>query len=106
MSVLAGVAFGTPIGAMAVDVTHAQTDLASGSAKGQSMRLSYSKNVLSTGSNFSVAAYRFSTRDYLDFSNAVQLLDAEKMAGTQASSGVRAAVYQSPQIRAWESGGR
>jgi outer membrane usher protein len=77
-SVLAGLAFGTPIGAMAVDVTHAQTDLASGTAKGQSMRLSYSKNVLSTGSNFSVAAYRFSTRDYLDFSNAVQLLDAEK----------------------------
>lgn len=78
MSVLAGVAFGTPIGAMAMDVTHAQTDLASGAAKGQSMRLSYSKNVLSTGSNFSVAAYRFSTRDYLDFSNAMQLLDAEK----------------------------
>ncbi|WP_095169698.1 fimbria/pilus outer membrane usher protein [Pseudomonas sp. Irchel 3H3] len=78
MAVLAGVAFGTPIGAMAADVTHAQTDLASGAAKGQSMRLSYSKNILSTGSNFSVAAYRFSTGDYLDFSNAVQLLDAEK----------------------------
>lgn len=78
LSVLGGVAFGTPIGAMAVDVTHAQTDLESGTAKGQSMRLSYSKNVLSTGSNFSLAAYRFSTRDYLDFSDAVQLLDAEK----------------------------
>ncbi|MFO2463026.1 fimbrial biogenesis outer membrane usher protein [Pseudomonas sp. 15FMM2] len=77
-AVLAGLAFGTPIGAVAVDVTHAQTDLASGTAKGQSMRVSYSKNVLSTGSNFSVAAYRFSTRDYLDFNNAVQLLDAEK----------------------------
>jgi outer membrane usher protein len=77
-AVLTGLAFGTPIGALAVDVTHAQTDLAAGRAKGQSMRLSYSKNILSTGSNFSVAAYRFSTRDYLDFSNAVQLLDAEK----------------------------
>ncbi|WP_256666248.1 fimbria/pilus outer membrane usher protein [Pseudomonas sp. KBS0710] len=77
-ALLTGVAFGTPIGAMALDVTHAQTDLAAGTAKGQSMRVSYSKNVLSTGSNFSVAAYRFSTGDYLDFSNAVQLLDAEK----------------------------
>ncbi|WP_233453220.1 fimbria/pilus outer membrane usher protein [Pseudomonas carnis] len=77
-AVLTGLAFGTPIGAMAVDITHAQTDLAGGAAKGQSMRVSYSKNVLSTGSNFSLAAYRFSTQDYLDFSNAIQLLDAEK----------------------------
>lgn len=77
-ALLTGLAFGTPIGAMAVDVTHAQTELADGTAKGQSMRVSYSKNVLSTGSNFSVAAYRFSTGDYLDFSNAVQLVDAEK----------------------------
>jgi outer membrane usher protein len=77
-AVLTGLAFGTPIGAMAVDLTHAQTDLATDAAKGQSMRVSYSKNVLSTGSNFSVAAYRFSTSEYLDFSNAIQLLDAEK----------------------------
>ncbi|MBT9266238.1 fimbrial biogenesis outer membrane usher protein [Pseudomonas sp. MG-9] len=78
LAVLSGLAFATPIGAMAVDMTHAQTTLASGTAKGQSLRLTYSKNILSTGSNFSVAAYRFSTRDYLDFSNAVQLLDAER----------------------------
>ncbi|MBJ2253987.1 fimbrial biogenesis outer membrane usher protein [Pseudomonas sp. MF6784] len=77
-AVLTGLAFGTPIGAMAIDLTHAQTDLATGAAKGQSMRVSYSKNVLSTGSNFTVAAYRFSTSEYLDFSNAMQLLDAEK----------------------------
>lgn len=82
---IAGLAFGTPIGAMGVDITHAQTDLVSGTAKGQSMRLSYSKNMLSTGSNLSVAAYRFSTREFLDFSNAVQLLDAEKN-GWDASS--------------------
>ena len=77
-SVLTGLAFGTPIGAIAMDVTHAQTDLAGGASKGQSMRVSYSKNIINTGSNFSVAAYRFSTSGYLDFSNAVQLLDAEK----------------------------
>lgn len=78
LAVLSGLAFDTPIGAMAADMTHAQTTLASGTARGQSLRLSYNKNLLSTGSNFSVAAYRFSTHNYLDFSNALQLLDAEK----------------------------
>ncbi|QQZ38723.1 fimbrial biogenesis outer membrane usher protein [Pseudomonas sp. SK2] len=78
LAVLSGLAFATPIGAMALDMTHAQTALANGTAKGQSLRLTYNKNILSTGSNFSVAAYRFSTHDYLDFTNAVQLLDAEK----------------------------
>lgn len=77
-SALGGLAFSTPIGAMAVDVTNAQTELKSGTASGQSARLSYSKNILETGSNFAVAATRFSTENYLDFSNAVQLLDAER----------------------------
>ncbi|NVZ18025.1 fimbrial biogenesis outer membrane usher protein [Pseudomonas costantinii] len=77
-SMLGGLAFGTPVGAMAVDVTQAQTDLKGGQASGQSVRMSYSKNILSTGSNFAVAATRFSTQNYLDFSNAMQLLDAER----------------------------
>ncbi|MBU4632850.1 fimbria/pilus outer membrane usher protein [Pseudomonas chlororaphis] len=78
MALLTGLAFSTPIGAMAADITHAQTNLPSGTAKGQSLRLTYSKNILSTGSNFAVAATRFSTEGYLDFNNAVQLLDAER----------------------------
>lgn len=78
LALLGGMAFATPIGAMSVDVSHAQTALAASKAKGQSMRVSYSKNILSTGSNFSVAAYRFSTSGYLDFANAMQVLDAEK----------------------------
>lgn len=77
LSVLNGLAFSTPIGAMAVDVTHAQTALDNGTQSGQSLRLSYSRNFLSTGSNFSVAALRFSTDGYLDFGTAMQLLDAE-----------------------------
>jgi outer membrane usher protein len=78
MAVMAGVAFGTPIGAMGVDVTQAQTDLPSGESRGRSLRLSYSKNILSTGSNLTVAAYRFSTSGYLDLSNAAQFIDAER----------------------------
>ncbi|EIK58895.1 fimbria/pilus outer membrane usher protein [Pseudomonas lactis] len=77
-SLLGGMAFGTPIGAMAVDVTHARTEMAGGTEQGQSLRVSYSKNIQSTGSNFSLAAYRFSTSGYLDFNNAVLFRDADK----------------------------
>ncbi|MCA1859206.1 fimbria/pilus outer membrane usher protein [Janthinobacterium sp. HSC-3S05] len=78
LSLLGGVALALPIGAVSIDLSHAQTKLAADTAKGQSLRLSYSKNVLSTGSNFSMAAYRFSTSGYLDFANATQVLDAER----------------------------
>ncbi|AQR69258.1 fimbrial protein [Janthinobacterium sp. LM6] len=78
LSLLGGMAFATPIGAMSVDLSHAQAELAASKTKGQSMRLSYNKNILSTGSNFSMAAYRFSTSGYLDFANAMQVIDAEK----------------------------
>lgn len=77
-ALLVGAAFGTPIGAMAVDVTHARTELAAGAEQGQSLRLSYSKNIQSSGSNFSLAAYRFSTGGYLDFNNAMLFRNGEK----------------------------
>ena len=77
LSMVGGMAFATPIGAMSVDLSHAQAKFAADTSKGQSVRLSYNKNVLSTGSNFSMAAYRFSTSGYLDFANATQMLDAE-----------------------------
>lgn len=78
MAVAAGLAFGSPIGALAIDLTKARTDLQSGAQNGQSLRMSYNKNFLSTGSDFSLAAYRFSSSGFLDFNTAVQLLDAEK----------------------------
>jgi outer membrane usher protein len=84
LSVLGGIAFGTPIGAFGVDVTHAQTELRSGDQQGQSLRVSFSENVQSTGSNFSLAAYRFSTSGYFDFNNAVLFRDAEQN-GTDTS---------------------
>lgn len=77
-ALLGGMALGTPIGAVAVDVSHARTELAAGAEQGQSVRVSYSKNIQSTGSNFSLAAYRFSTSGYLDFNNAVLFRDADK----------------------------
>jgi outer membrane usher protein len=78
LSLLGGLAFTMPIGAMSVDLSHARTELAANKVQGQSLRISYSKNILNTGSNFSMAAYRFSTSGYLDFANAMQSLDAER----------------------------
>ncbi|WP_058910086.1 fimbria/pilus outer membrane usher protein [Entomohabitans teleogrylli] len=73
----AGGAVATPLGAFSLDITHARTEL-TGLAQdndvwsGESYRLSYSKNITETRSNFSLAAYRFSTSHYLDFLTAMQ----------------------------------
>lgn len=73
-----GTAFSTPIGAVAVDVTQANTRLRNGNESGQSYQVSYSKVIVETNSNLSVAAHRFSTQGYPDFSTAMQTLDAEQ----------------------------
>lgn len=78
-----GVATGTPIGAVAFDVTQARTRLESHSddsgqdslgnnPHGQSYQVSYSKLISETNSNLSLAAYRFSTDGYMDFMTAMQ----------------------------------
>ncbi|KES21453.1 MULTISPECIES: fimbria/pilus outer membrane usher protein [unclassified Pseudomonas] len=69
-----GLALSTPVGAFAFDVTqsHASGLKAGdqgGSASGQSFRLSYSKLLESTRTNFAVAAYRFSSDGYLNFAD-------------------------------------
>lgn len=92
MAVMAGAAFGTPIGALALDITQAQADLPNGQRNGQSLRVTYNKNILSTGSNFALAAYRFSTEGYLDFANALQIGDAER-------AGLDTTLYGSPRSR-------
>ncbi|MBK5143113.1 fimbrial biogenesis outer membrane usher protein [Budviciaceae bacterium BWR-B9] len=72
-----GTSIGTPIGAFSFDVTHAKTKLGEawgvdqGSMSGQSYQLKYSQNIESTGSNLSVAAYRFSTDGYMDFTTGM-----------------------------------
>jgi outer membrane usher protein len=76
LSLVGGMAFATPIGAMAVDLSHATATIGNGKHEGQSLRLSYSKQLLAQGTNFSLAAYRFSTRGYLDFATAALHLDA------------------------------
>lgn len=68
-----GSAIGTPIGALSFDVTHSTTDLLEGdqkTEKGQSYKLSYSKFWIPTNTNFTLAAYRYSTSGYYTFQDA------------------------------------
>lgn len=52
-------------GALSADVTQAWSTLAhTAKTQGQSLRARYSKNVLNTGTNFSIAGYRYSTCGY------------------------------------------
>nr|WP_260441631.1 fimbria/pilus outer membrane usher protein [Serratia fonticola] len=82
-----GTAVGTPIGALAFDVTQARTHLDNStdvngkhqpgnSLSGQSYQVSYSKLISETNSNLSLAAYRFSTDGFMDFMTAMQTRDA------------------------------
>lgn len=73
-AILAGAAVSTPAGAVAADVTQAATQLGnkSSSVSGQSYRFSWNKTLTDTGSNLSLATYRFSTSGYMDFLTAMQ----------------------------------
>ncbi|PKH26671.1 pilus assembly protein PapC [Enterobacterales bacterium CwR94] len=67
-----GGAVSTPIGAVAADVTQARAHLNNkgDSMSGQSYRVSWNKTITETGSNLSLATYRFSTGGYMDFLTA------------------------------------
>lgn len=76
-----GGAVATPFGAISIDITHAQAKPGGSAEKnrdssGQSYRISYSKYIPETRSNFSLAAYRFSTSGYMDFLTASQVREA------------------------------
>ncbi|WP_333681106.1 fimbria/pilus outer membrane usher protein [Dyella sp.] len=74
---LVGAAVNTSVGAFSADITHA-THHAPNQARtnGTSARIGYNKNVTDTGTNFSVAAYRYSTKGYVSLQDAVLLRDA------------------------------
>lgn len=73
-----GSAVSTPLGAVALDMTQASTTSAQDSLSGQSYRVTYNKLVSDTQSNIALAAYRFSTRDYLDFAQAMEYQNQQK----------------------------
>lgn len=75
---LVGSAIATPVGAFALDVTQANTRLKQGNQSGQSFKLSYSKLMTETNTNFTIAAYRYSTSGYLSLRDAVFSRDYER----------------------------
>ncbi len=81
-AVLLGGAVNTSIGAFSGDVTVARTQLPGeqagfgSSMSGQSYRLTYSKDLPSTNTNITVAAYRYSTQGYLSLADAARVRGA------------------------------
>jgi outer membrane usher protein len=70
---LIGVALNTPLGAFALDLTAAGTNIpgVSGGRPGYSTRISYSKLLPGPNTNFSVAAYRYSTSRFYSLRDAM-----------------------------------
>lgn len=75
-SLLGGAAFATPVGAVALDATFSHARGLPGGVNGlpqdgdmtgQSYRVSYSKLLDQSRTNFSLAAYRFSSEEFLSF---------------------------------------
>ena len=76
--IMLGAAVSTPIGAFAADVTQARVHLHTddvAASSGQSYRVSYSKFLQQTNSNLTIAAYRYSTSGYYDYSTAMRMRD-------------------------------
>ena len=72
---LVGSGWNLPFGAISVDITHAETELQDSRDKGQSYRIAYSKFVNTTATNVTLAAYRYSTKGYYSFTNALYARD-------------------------------
>ncbi|WP_201555323.1 fimbria/pilus outer membrane usher protein, partial [Psychrobacter immobilis] len=74
-----GSAFATPIGAVALDMTHSEANFdRREKEKGQSYRLSYSKLITPTDTNLTLAAYRYSTENYYNLRDALLAQELEK----------------------------
>lgn len=69
-SVAIGNALNTPIGGIALDMTHARSDLKEKSQSGESFRISYSRLFEETDTNVVVSSYRYSSDGYLSFRDA------------------------------------
>ncbi|MDE2054712.1 MAG: fimbrial biogenesis outer membrane usher protein [Xanthomonadaceae bacterium] len=73
---LVGGAFNTRFGAVAVDLTQSHASIPGyGTHNGQSFRITYSKIIPDTNTSLTVAAYRYSTRGFMDLQNAAYARD-------------------------------
>lgn len=71
---LVGAGLNTAIGAFSTDMTQARNQVpGSRAAQGLSTRVAFNKNVVQTGTNFGIAAYRYSTGGYVGLNDAVTM---------------------------------
>ncbi len=75
---LIGMAVDTSFGALSTDITHSDTKLTDDNKKGESYRVSYNKYIQESGSDIALAAYRFSTRGYYNFVDAMHYKDLQR----------------------------
>ncbi|ECG8572661.1 fimbrial biogenesis outer membrane usher protein [Salmonella enterica subsp. diarizonae] len=70
---LAGVAFNTPLGAIATDVTFSRTTLAGNdrTQKGYGLHASYNVSMPSTDTSLTLAAYRYMSKDFYSLRDAM-----------------------------------
>ncbi|MGC5700110.1 fimbrial biogenesis outer membrane usher protein [Pseudomonas sp. NFXW11] len=86
MSGLIGAALNTELGGFGLDLTQASTRVPQhASQQGSSLRLSYSKHLHDSGTQFSLLAYRYSTSGYLGLSDAIALEDRVRHGGSYQS---------------------
>ncbi|MCA8066505.1 fimbria/pilus outer membrane usher protein [Burkholderia sp. AU38729] len=79
-SAMLGAAFNTPIGAVGLDFTQASTSIPGVKRfNGSSLRVSYAKSIEPTGTNVSIAAYRYSTSGYFNLNDAMSTRDAVRI---------------------------
>lgn len=72
-----GMGRNTAIGAVSVDLTHSSSLTMGQSVQGNSLRALYAKTFTGTDTNFTLAAYRYSTEGYQTLTNHVEELNAD-----------------------------
>jgi outer membrane usher protein len=70
-SYLVGSTWNFPIGAIAVDITHANTKLPYTNLNGKKTRVAYSKFLNKTETNFNLTVSRYSNEDYYSFNEVI-----------------------------------
>lgn len=94
-SVLYGAGLATTFGAVAADMTHARTTLGDGiRSRGSSVRLSYSNLIGPTGTNVTLAAYRYSTRGYYSMQDALYARESFEHGTVSLVSGRQRSQFQ------------
>ncbi|MEC5317442.1 fimbria/pilus outer membrane usher protein [Brenneria populi subsp. brevivirga] len=75
---LAGTGMNTGIGALSFDVTHSRLKVNRVDSSGQSYRATFNRMFTETQTSIVLAAYRYSTKNYYNLSDALYAVDQEK----------------------------